>query len=76
MKENLDYLVTKLSGPERKAGGNALLETGATAGSKPGASDSVIPRPESKPLPLEEFLIYYQTLANFLKKLSGTIFSN
>ena len=55
-KENLDYLdATKLSGPERKAGGNALLETGATAGSKPGASDSVIPRLESKPLHLEEF---------------------
>ena len=55
-KRNLAYLVTtKLSGPEQKAGGNALLETGATAGSKPGASDSVIPRLESKPLLLEEF---------------------
>ena len=50
-----DLVATKLSGPERKAGGNALLETGATAGSKPGASDSMIPRLESKPLLLEEF---------------------
>ena len=56
LKRNLAYFVTtKLSGPERKAGGNPLLETGATAGSKPGASDSVIPRLESKPLLLEEF---------------------
>ena len=55
-KENLDYLDTKkLPWPEWKAGGNALLETGATAGSKPGASNSMIPRLESKPLLLEEF---------------------